>query len=168
VLLVDDSDRWLNRPGGTDKAPLVQAFFGEVLRALAERGLALVVAVHLAYMEMVDFGAITSGFLETRIHLPELARAEELQAILRRRVAFVDPGKGLDEVFEPGALETLLDLYRTTASKSVRRTLEVAQAALINATGQGREVVGRALVEAAGVEILPPGGAGRTLAPAEP
>lgn len=131
VLVIDDSDSWLNLVEG-DRTPLVQGFFGPVTRMMAEElAASVVVAVHETYLDMNEFKG-SEGFIERLIHLPRLGDAQGLDQIIGRRVG-LHTGADLIEVFEPAANERLFDHYEAVANGSLRRVMLVAHAALAHA-----------------------------------
>lgn len=69
LLVIDDSDRWLRR--GEPRGEIVGAFFGRVVRELAELEVGFAVAVHENYLELPEYRETTPGALSARIDVPE-------------------------------------------------------------------------------------------------
>lgn len=154
VLVIDDSDRWIRVPGLPDPTDHVAAFFGRPLRMLAERGVALLVAVHSDYLTMSGYRQQAQGFLDTTVRIPEVPGAPGLAAILDKRIGQEAPGALSADVIAAEALEGLVLVYRGPARGSLRRTLQVAHTALDMAVERGADQVGRGAVDAAAVETL--------------
>ena len=148
VFLIDDSDSWLNIDGVTDRRGLVGAFFGRVIRMLAELPAGLVVAVHEDYLGMKGFKQ-AEGFIENRIVMPKLEDAEGVAKLLLHRLRSVDDQVELDDVFAPDAVTELFGYYGGAGRRSVRRTLQAGQRAVQLAAELSNDVVTRETVESA-------------------
>jgi len=148
VFLIDDSDSWLNIDGVTDRTNLVGAFFGPVVRMLAERPAGLVVAVHEEYLDMPGFRQ-AQGFVERSIVVPRIDVVDGIAKLLSHRIATVGDEVGLDDVFSPAAIDELYGYYGGAARRSVRRTLQAAQRAVQLAAESASDVVTRETTEAA-------------------
>jgi hypothetical protein len=138
VLVIDDSDRWVKRPGTADRTHLVGPFFGDVLRAMAEQRLGLVVAVHESYLaggELPDAAAS----LETKVRLPALAGPEHLDAIVARRVANACPDASVRDVLDHEALAELFRYYRDGSGRSIRATITKLHEAHVEAANANSE-----------------------------
>jgi Cdc6-like AAA superfamily ATPase len=149
IFLIDDSDAWLNIAGVVDRTNLISAFFGRVLRMLAELPAGLVVAVHASYLERDGFREQVEGFLERSVHIPALATPPVLATVLLHRLRTLDDGIAASDVFEDAAISELHGYYLDAASASLRRALQVAQRAVQLAAEAGLEVVSPEVVEAA-------------------
>ena len=132
VLVLDDTDRWLNVSWQPDSLTLRAAFFGRVIRVLAEDlATAAVVAVHPTYLTDADYRA-ASGFLDTTIRVPALPSPDAVGRVLARRASMV---LGLPEdsvlgVFvTSAAVELLFEQYRPDPDLR-QRVLQVAHLAL--------------------------------------
>lgn len=148
IFLIDDSDAWLNIDGVTDRTGLISAFFGRVLRVLAELPAGLVVAVHASYLEREGFREQVEGFLERKVEVPLLTNGAVGQVLLHR-LRSIDGQIEVADVFTPEAIDELHGYYGGAARASVRRTLQVAQRAVQVAAEAGSEVVSPEVVEAA-------------------
>lgn len=151
ILVLDDTDRWLNVSWQPESETLRAAFFGRVIRVLAEDlATAAVVAVHPTYLTDPDYQA-ASGFLDTTIRLPALPSAAAVGRVLARRVAVAldretDPVLG--GIVDPAALDLIFDQYR--ADPDVRkRVLQVAHLALTLAVDDSAEQLDEAHVQSA-------------------
>lgn len=150
VIVVDDSDRWLTTELG-DRSHLVEAFFGTVLRTLAERRTSLVVAVHHLYLEKYDLDALSQDTLEIKVEVPSLSVSAHLAEILDRRIEHVslgEVGRGAREAFSPPALDRLGAVHAGPTRRNLRATLRVAQDALAEAIRRADEEISPELVEA--------------------
>jgi hypothetical protein len=85
MIVVDDTDRWL-QVGDIDRRELVGAFFGTIVRLLAERGCGVVVAAHDSYLDMEEYVAGTRGFLTDTVRLPSLSEPTQIGTILQHRI----------------------------------------------------------------------------------
>lgn len=138
MIVLDDTDRWL-RIGETDRRELVAAFFGTIVRMLAERGCGLVVAVHESYFGIEEYRVGTRGFLTESIRLPALNSTEQLASILRHRVALQIESASLADVFDEGVVANCFNYYETAWAKSLRWTLQAVHDALTLACADGTE-----------------------------
>lgn len=135
VVVLDDTDRWLSTSWQPDSPGVRAAFFGRVVRVLAEElDVAAVVAVHPTYLTDVDYQA-SAGFLDTTLHVPAVPDAVAAGRILHRRTA-EDLGVERDDLFGPDALTVLFEHYRH-APNIRRRLLLIANAALTLAVDAG-------------------------------
>ena len=151
ILVLDDTDRWLNVSWQPESETLRSAFFGRVIRVLAEDlATAAVVAVHPTYLTDPDYQA-ASGFLDTTMRLPALPSAAAVGRVLARRVAVAlnrETDPVLDGVVDPAALDLIFDQYR--ADPDVRkRVLQVAHLALTLAVDDSAEQLDEAHVQGA-------------------
>lgn len=148
VLLIEDSDAWLDIAGLPDPNPVIAAFFGRIVRMMAEDLRAsVVVAVHERYREMEAYQSST-GFIETTIELPHIPDPAALGAILGRRVS-LHAEAGIDEAFEAPAVEELFVHYQGSANANIRHAMLVAHTALRAAASDGDSVISAPRVEAA-------------------
>jgi len=75
VLVLDDTDKWLNTAWQPDAATVRAAFFGRVIRVLAEElSTAAVLAVHPVYLGDDEYRA-AAVFIDTTIHVPPIPGA---------------------------------------------------------------------------------------------
>jgi hypothetical protein len=165
VLVLDDTDRWLSASWQPDSAAVRAAFFGRVVRLLAEDlATAAVVAVHPAYLREPDYHA-AAGFLDTTIRVPPLPSERAVGRILARRIWLtLDPQLlgGPDEpdiagVVDPQAVRLLFEHYRGGVPDLRRRVLQVAHLALTIAVDDASaEVLGARHVRGAIAEMAAP------------
>jgi ABC-type phosphonate transport system ATPase subunit len=141
VLVLDDTDRWLNVSWQPESLGLRAAFFGRVIRVLAEDlATAAVVAVHPTYLAGADYRA-ASGFLDTTIRLPALPSAEAVGRVLARRAALaleMAEDSVLNGLITSPAIELLFQQYRPDPDLR-RRVLQVAHMALTLAVDDAAE-----------------------------
>jgi Cdc6-like AAA superfamily ATPase len=140
IVIVDDSDRWLQGDGLPDTRHICAGFFGPVLRMLVELPSGLVVAAHNQYVEMPEYRQ-SDGFLETRITLPALPNEDAIMRLIAKRVSMhVDVE--LDAVIDPECGQPLDEYYRGGAALNLRRLLFILHTALESACEDGAERVG--------------------------
>ncbi len=156
VLVLDDTDRWLNTSWQPDSPARRSAFFGRVVRVLAEDLSApAVVAVHPTYLRDPDYRA-ASGFLDTTIDLPQLPDADAVGRVLARRASLVlevPEDEALDGAVDGSALATLFEGY--AGSHDLRRgVLQVAHVSLTLAVDNGDDVISARHVRGALTETL--------------
>lgn len=141
VVVLDDTDRWLSTSWQPDNPGVRAAFFGRVVRVLAEElDVAAVVAVHPTYLTDADYQA-SAGFLDTTLHVPQVPDAAAVGRILHRRTAD-DLGEERDDLISPQALQVLFEHYRH-APNVRRRLLLIANAALTLAVDAGADRIER-------------------------
>ena len=144
VVVLDDTDRWLSTSWQPDNPGVRAAFFGKVVRVLAEElDVAAVVAVHPTYLADPDYQA-SAGFLDTTLHVPQVPDAVAVGRILNRRAAedLGEEGEEVASLISPEALEVLFEHY-THAPNIRRRILLIANAALTLAVDAGAERIER-------------------------
>lgn len=136
VLVLDDTDKWLNAAWQTDAEVVRGAFFGRVIRVLAEDfAVAAVVAVHTAYLDDPAYRA-ADGFLETSIRVPAVPDRAGIGRILARRVALAldldEDGEGhaLNGVIAAAAVDELHQHYASETPDLRRHVLLIAHTAL--------------------------------------
>ena len=147
LLVIDDSDRWLRR--GEPRADIIAAFFGRVVRELAQLEIGFAVAVHENYVELPEYREAAPGVLSARVNVPRLSGAEQLERIIDHRVqAFTGEKRGT-EILERDALERLWEFYKADANQSLRTTLQILHTAVTEAALGEHESVSAGLIEAA-------------------
>lgn len=153
IIVLDDTDRWL-QVGDVDRSDLVGGFFGGIVRMLAERGAALVVAVHSTYLDMDEYVVGTRGFLTEAIRLPRLPSSDALTRVLAHRIALQIPDVSSVEVLGDAAVEKLFHYYDTVWNGSMRWTLQAAHEALTAACATSADQIAPAMIDdaAAGYE----------------
>lgn len=130
VIVLDDTDRWLSTSYQPDNPIVRGAFFGRVVRILAEDlGTAAIVAVHPSYLQDPTYQG-SRGFLDTTINIPALPHRDAARQLLRHRANLIleSPATG-EDLLDDTAADLLFDHY--AAAPNVRKTLLlVADAAL--------------------------------------
>jgi len=151
VLIFDDTDRWLR--GGAYESPerLAASFFGRALPVLVELPCALAVAVHREYVENQALKQLLGRVLEIQVMVPALRQAHEVGRILesRLRAHEPEPGLGLEDVFEPEAVNRLFEHYRERYRGELRSVLRTAHGALAEACDDQRDRISAQLVDSA-------------------
>jgi hypothetical protein len=145
VLIIDDSDRWLRR--GEPRPDIVGAFFGRIVRELAELETSLAIAVHEHYISLDEYRDNTVGVINTRIDVPELTEEGQLTRILDHRVQVMGGGEGSAEILDAEGLARLWQFYADECGRSLRKTLQIAHTALSEAARAEADHVGLALIE---------------------
>jgi hypothetical protein len=150
VVIIDDSDRWL-RLAGPERDALLDAFFADTCRMLAERNWGIVMAVHPEYCATSAFRLATSnGYLNVQLSVPRVDHASAIRELFDTRIrqlganaeeerllqAGLDPDSfptvreaSADDVFEEG-FETILLQHYQASDSNLRAVLTVAQQAL--------------------------------------
>jgi len=160
VLVIDDSDAWLNIAGVDNRTHLADGFFTRVLRSIAELPCGLCIAVHDQYQDLESYRAATAdGLLDQRVALPHLRDAGNVKLILAHRVHLglagtTAPDTTVDEVFTDSAIDALWNFYLRRPAKSVRRLFAVAQTALSIACDSDAELITADLIEAAIIDDI--------------
>lgn len=134
VLVLDDTDKWLNTTWQPHAATVRAAFFGRVIRVLAEDlSTAAVVAVHPTYLADAEYQS-AAGFLDTTIHVPAIPAASAIGQILGRRARLAlgveNEQAALNQSIAPDAVAELFQYYARHAPDMRRRVLLTAHAAL--------------------------------------
>jgi hypothetical protein len=156
ILLIDDSDRWL-RLDGQVRDNLLEGFFVDTCRMVAERNWAVAMAIHPDYCATRAYReAAGNGYLTLQHEMPELRAPEALRHLFAARIQSVaeaeneyvaleegiDPippiAVSVDEVFEDGFAHLLHEYYEGR-ERNLRAVLTVAQQALNEAVGLGEE-----------------------------
>jgi energy-coupling factor transporter ATP-binding protein EcfA2 len=137
VLVLDDTDHWLVRPGLPSPEPLLAGFFGRVIRLIAEQltDAAAVIAVHDSYLRHPSY-LDAAGFLESNVELPAIPDAAGMGLILSHRAERALRSAtpvAVDEVITSAALGRLHENY-VASGRSVRRQLQITHGALTHAT----------------------------------
>lgn len=143
VVVLDDTDRWLSNAWQPDSPTVRAAFFGRVVRVLAEDlGAAAVVAVHPSYLADPSYQE-SAGFLDTTLHVPPIPSAAAVGAILQRRIAVaIGSDRPVVETISEEALMVMFAHYEQLPN--VRKHLVlVANAALTLAVDDESERISR-------------------------
>lgn len=154
-LIFDDTDQLFSTKVQTPIEDRVRLFFGPVLHMVHERlGCGIVVAVHPRYKKLDGYRRAVTDFIEDRISMPVLAESRHLASILDARVAGVDAGASVHDVFDEGALGELYVQYRYPAKVSIRRAIGLSRAALGHAVAESSPRIRRQHVERAAAEFF--------------
>ena len=134
VLLLDDTDKWLNTTWQPDAATVRAAFFGRVIRVLAEDlSTAAVLAVHPTYLDDDEYQA-AAVFLDATIHVPSIPGAGAVGQILGRRAALAlnlaDERSALRQAIAPNAVAELFEHYSRHKPDMRKHILLTTHAAL--------------------------------------
>ena len=141
VLVLDDTDKWLRRPGArADVDEIRAAFFGRVLRVVPDfMPCALVVAVHETYLADPAYLPAAAGLVEQTIVTPRLVDEVAIGQILTHRASVaLGEETGVDRITAPDALEPVFEYYDGQRPRSIRDgVLQIAHTALRNACDDG-------------------------------
>ena len=170
VLIIDDSDRWL-RLDGNMRDTLLDGFFTDTCRMLAERNWAVTMAIHPDYCSTSGFrNAARNGYFTTNVAMPALDNSEALRRLFAARIQSVAEAENefaaLEEgvhpippitvvetdVFEDG-FDALLHEYYQASDQNIRAVLTVAQQALMETVGMGEEIVTTASLREAALAL---------------
>lgn len=158
IVIIDDSDRWL-RLDGTLRDTLLDGFFVDTCRMLAERNWAVAMAIHPDYCATRGYreGA-GNGYFTVQHGMPQLESPNALRQLFAVRIQSVAEAEteyraleeGVDpippitvevvDVFEEG-FDALLHEYYEASGQNLRAVLTVAQQALLETVGLGEELV---------------------------
>jgi hypothetical protein len=134
VLVLDDTDKWLNTTWQPDAATVRAAFFGRVVRVLAEEfSTAAVLAVHPTYLDDDEYQA-AAVFLDTTIHVPSIPGARAVGQILGRRAGLAldldDERSAVRRAIAANAVAELFEHYSRHKPDMRKHVLLTAHAAL--------------------------------------
>ncbi|NMM32411.1 MAG: hypothetical protein HHJ13_00075 [Phycicoccus sp.] len=159
VLVLDDTDKWLNTAWQDNAVAVRAGFFGRVIRVIAEDlASAAAVAVHTEYLTDPDYQA-AAGFLDATVRVPPVPDAAGVRRILARRAALAlgddisREATVLDGLIDDAAVEILYAHYAGGTPDLRRRILYVAHTALTLACDSGAEVMGPAHLDLAISEV---------------
>lgn len=171
VVIIDDSDRWLSL-GEARRDQLIDAFFGDTARTLAEINWSIVMAIHPEYCAARAFrAALANGLFNVQLDVPRLQRAESLRELLDVRIRTVAAGAeeeeeleaghepeelplaaSVEDVFESGFESVLLDYYEAN-DLNLRSVLTVAHQALQETINLGEALVTTAALREVGLAL---------------
>lgn len=148
MLILDDTDTWLNLPGN-DKRQLADVFFAEVLRAFVrEVDCPVFVAVHPHYGDLDGYRRARQEILELEVDIPRLPDAPVAVAkIIARALEVHQIATPVDELFEREAIDGLGWHY--VERPALRNVVLVLGRAIYDARERRAEVVTAANVEEA-------------------
>lgn len=155
VVVLDDTDKWLQVPGLPDPGAHLAGFFSQVPRLLAEQlAVPAVLAVHEHYLGRPGYRA-SEGFLESTLRVPPLPDRDALQQVLTHRArGWV--GEPFEQLVTEPALDALMAHYESGPSRDLRRrVLFVAHTALARACDEGADLIAYRHVELAISECAP-------------
>ena len=139
VLIIDDSDTWLeveeHRLEETQRA-----FFGPIMRMLAERNCGLVVAVDERYLDLPEYRPARDGFLPTEISVPRLRDSVALSMLVKNRIDGFDNANVVEAFAEP-VLEEMFAAH-VRHSLSLRALMRCANSALYHTCAAGSSRIG--------------------------
>jgi hypothetical protein len=155
VIVLDDTDKWLQVPGLPDPAAHLAGFFSQVPRLLAEQlAVSAVLAVHEHYLDLAAYDA-SRGFLDATVRVPALPDRAALERVLAHRAQGWVPEPISQLITEP-ALESLMTHYEYGPARDMRRrVLFVAHTALARACDEGADLIAYRHVELAISECAP-------------
>jgi hypothetical protein len=150
ILILDDTDTWLNVPGH-EKRDVADVFFAEVFRPVVrELACAAIAAVHPSYRDIAGYQAardlLVNEALIPAIDDPELATAS-VSRVLAHIVDVHDGEAGADDLFAPAALNLLGGYY--VERQAMRDVLLVVQRAVKETiSGRGESITEGVIDEA--------------------
>jgi hypothetical protein len=170
VVIIDDSDRWLRLDGRLRDA-LLDGFFSDTCRMLAERNWAVAMAIHPDYCSNGGFReAARNGYFTIQLGIPSFDSPEGLRRLFAARVQSVAEAENefaaLEQgiypipaitvterdVFEDG-FDTLLHEFYEASEQNLRAVLTVAQQALLETVGMGEDIVTTASLREAALAL---------------
>jgi hypothetical protein len=171
VVIIDDSDRWLSL-GEARRDELIEKFFTDTARTLAEINWSIVMAIHPEYCATPAFrSALANGLFNVQLDVPRLARPESLRELLDARIQTVAAGvaeeeqleagretdelplaASVDDVFESGFESVLLDYYEAN-DLNLRAVLTVAHQALQETINLGEALVTTSALREVGLAL---------------
>ena len=148
ILILDDTDTWLNVPGH-EKLDVADVFFAEVFRpVLRELGCAAVAAVHPTYRGVTGYQTARDLLVNEAV-IPTLDDAQVAIAAVSRVLSHItdvhDCAVGANDLFSAGALETLGLYY--VERQAMRDVLLVVQRAVKETISSRTEVISDGVVE---------------------
>jgi len=153
ILIFDDTDRWLRGLGHEEPLRVVQAFFGRVVRWIADLGCGVVVSVHNSYFTAATPRDEILEFLDTPIDIPDLPSPDALHQVLERRLRLVAQGSEhlgarATDAFDDAAISHLFDIY-VKDRRHLRWAIRTAHIALTEACDAGNDLITGASIDAA-------------------
>jgi hypothetical protein len=139
VLVIDDSDTWLE-VGDERLRTTRRAFFGPVMRMLAERNCGLIVAVDERYLDQAEYRPARDGNLPIEVHIPRLHRPDDLALLLGHRVEQVE-GAQVGDAFTEAVVEEAFAVY-SEATMSLRALMRLVHSALYYAVEADSPLIG--------------------------
>jgi len=138
VLVLDDTDKWA---GNEDRLCAGRSFFDDAASALVELGLPVVAHGHPRY-----FDGAGPEYFDAHVEVPRVD-GEAVRTILRRRIDVASAGEStVEETFELDAVNRLVDHYEDERV-SIRRVIQIASEALIEAVEAGTQRITIGAVE---------------------
>ncbi|MBA2517713.1 MAG: hypothetical protein H0V22_10450 [Solirubrobacterales bacterium] len=142
VVVIDDTDRFVDPPGEDGLSPTVDFLFVNAVRLLSELAVDFVVAVHPRFAGTDGYEQARTRLLRTRVEIPPLLYGgrNPLNAILAghlRSHGIPEPVSGL---VGDGALDVLYGVY-FAEGRDLREVLRVTERAAAHAVGQRRPLV---------------------------
>lgn len=166
LVVVDDFDRWVNTTAA-DPRPVLDSFFQNTCRMLAERNWAVALAIQPEYSASATFRrAAEQGFLGEQHEIPTLPSSVELKTIFHQRIVRAVasenevrrsdgrpplPDAGIDDAFEQGFEDQLFERYESDSN--LRPVFSIADQALRETLAVGDDVVTRAALAEIAVAI---------------
>jgi hypothetical protein len=140
MLILDDTDTWLNLPG-VDKRELADIFFGETLRTFVrEVDCPVVAAVHPDYGTLGGYGRARGEILEAEIAIPYLDNAATaIEAVIAHTLEVHQIAEPVAELFADDAIEGLGWHYAD--KQAMRDIILVLQRGVVNACERHSDVV---------------------------
>jgi hypothetical protein len=141
VLVIDDSDTWLE----VEDAKLSEtrrAFFGPIMRMLAERNCGLLVAVDEHYLDSADYKPARDGSLPIEVHVPRLRDAHDLERLFARRIEQIE-GAIVGDVFTDSVINEIFFEY-VSSNLSLRQLMRLVHSSLYHVSTLGESRVGSA------------------------
>ena len=132
VLVLDDTDKWST---GADRLLAGREFFDQCLEALVELELPVVANAHPRYFDETR----PPTHFDAVVELPRLQQDGIARILARRVEAATDHQTTAADVFTHEALTTVADVYSQDPSVTIRRIIQIANEALLEADEAGLE-----------------------------
>lgn len=137
VVVIDDTDRFVDPPGEDGLSPTVEFLFANAVRLLSELGVDFVVAVHPRFAGTDGYEQARARLLRTRVEIPPLPYdgRNPLDAILTGHLRAHGIAEPVSELVTDGALDVLYGVYFADG-RDLREMLRVAEGAAARAVGE--------------------------------
>lgn len=137
VVVIDDTDRFVDPPGEGGLSPTVEFLFANAVRLLSELAIDFVVAVHPRFAGTDGYEQARARLLRTHVEIPPLPYdgRNPLGAILAGHLRAHGITAAVDELIASGALDVLYGVY-FAHGRDLREVLRVTEGAAARAVAE--------------------------------
>lgn len=136
VFYFDDTDKFLKRDDH-DLSDIIPKFFSEIMVGISQIQRPIILAVHDYYDKFESYRDAERNLFNEIIKIPKLDK-EGCVALINKRIKAVSENSDIDNVFEPDAIDLLIDYYNRR--QRIRDLMGVCKDTVVRAAASNSKI----------------------------